>query len=98
MSDDKAVAAARKTPVGNESHILSKPCAHDGRRRSEHFGHTWTALRALVTNHDHVPALDLSLFESPQHLLFGIEHACWAGEAHPFFSGDLCHRAFGRSG
>jgi len=54
MSYDKPMAAARETPISDESHLVPEPAPHDGGGRTQHLAHSRPTYRPLVPDDDDV--------------------------------------------
>ena len=75
--------------------VEAKSGAHDRRGRGQHFRHTRTAFRSLVTNDHHIPFLYAPLLQRMQHVLLAIEHPRRTAEPKTLLAGNFGHRATG---
>src|SRR6266702_1628737 len=93
---NKTMAAAGKSAISDQRHILAESLAHDRRRRRKHFSHPWSAFRAFETDNDDVTLDDAIIENFFQSSFLRIKHPCATSETETFFSCDFSDGALRR--
>src|SRR5580704_8630514 len=93
MSYDKPVAAARETPIGDESHLVPEAAPHDGGGRTQHLAHSRAAYRPLVPDHDDVSGANRTVENRLGRAFLALEDPRAPAERQPFLASDLRDRA-----
>src|SRR6185295_2249681 len=96
VTDNEAMTAAGKAAIGDQGYLVAETAADDRAGGAQHLRHARRALRALVTDHDHVAGNDAAVEDRAQRKLLGIEHARSARETQAFSARDLSHGALRR--
>ena len=75
MTDGSTSAGAAETSVSDESNSLVQ--FHSGKStcRVEHLSHAGTALRAFVSDNNHIAVNNLSIVDSIDSILFAVEYS-----------------------
>src|SRR5882757_306374 len=93
MSYDKTVAAARETPIGDESHLVPEPAPHDGGGRTQHLAHSGPTYRPLVPDDDDVTGANRTVQDRLRRAFLAFEDPRATAERQPFLARDLCDRS-----
>src|SRR5690606_10828142 len=96
MANEETVRAAGEPSVRHEGDLVPQAGSHEGGRRREHLGHAGAALRAFITDDDHLAPLDLPLLQTAQHLFFAVVAERGTGERQPLLAGNFGDRSGGR--
>ena len=74
MSDTCALTCTTEPPICYETNLQPHSC--DDCRRIEHFLHTGTALRSLVTDDNHIAIVNLPLHDGVDTVFLGVKAPC----------------------
>ena len=95
MSDTQARCTATETSVCNEGTLLAQVTRFNVRCRIKHLLHTWTTLRSLVYNDNHITRLDSTAEDTLNGSLLRIENLGLSAETPDALinTGRLYHTA-----
>ena len=82
MADARSPGGAGETAIGYKCTRLPQANPHERGGRREHFRHAGRALRAFVTNHNHIARFDFAAVNRLLRFAFGVEHSGRPGVFH----------------
>src|SRR5438445_258875 len=95
VSSHESMGRAGKPAVGEQSDGIAETGAHQSGGDSQHFTHTRSASRALITDDDYIPRLDDVPFDGCKSCFLVVKHARGAAEILQVMTGDFYDAAFG---
>src|SRR6266700_1736575 len=75
VSGHEAVRGARKSSVCEQSDGIPQACPDQRSGNRQHLSHSWTTLRAFITDNDYIPGLDGALLNGSERCFFVVEYA-----------------------
>src|SRR6266567_9564558 len=75
VSGHEAVRGARKSSGCEQSDRIPPACPDQRSRNRQHLSHSWTTLRAFITDNDYIPGLDGALLNGSERCFFVVEYA-----------------------
>src|SRR6266704_2927659 len=75
VSGHEAVRGARKSSVREQSDGIPQTCPDQRSGNRQHLSHSWTTLRAFITDNDYIPGLDGALLNGSERCFFVVEYA-----------------------
>src|SRR5207247_10478026 len=96
VAGHESPGGSREPAVGEQSHGVAEPFAHQRGGHAEHLAHSGPALWAFVTDDDDVSGFDPSRANRTEGILLAFEDARRTPVAQPLVACDLHHAALGR--